>query len=123
MKTYVIGRSKDADISIADDSVARRHAEIVVTDGGRYHLTDCASAAGTWRADVAEQDGAGWRPVRQDFVGGDEPIRLGDYRCTVRALLREATDGGDDSGAVSGEAAPGPVERDPVTGEIVRRRL
>ena len=40
MRTFVIGRSPDADIVLADVSVARQHAELVITDDGRFHLND-----------------------------------------------------------------------------------
>ena len=39
LKTYVIGRSALADIVLADESVAPRHAEVVVTEDGHYFAT------------------------------------------------------------------------------------
>lgn len=119
---------------IADASVAPHHAELVVTEDGRLHLTDCASASGTWR-EVAPKEGeagAGWQAVRQAFVRPEEALRLGDHRCTARELLREAT--ARAGGTASGQELPGEggggraarlrgrLERDPRTGEIVRRR-
>ena len=47
-KTFVIGRSSFADIVIPDESVAPRHAEVVITADGRYYVTDCASTGGTF---------------------------------------------------------------------------
>ncbi len=65
----------------------------------------------------------------------DEPLRLGDYLCNAEALLRAARDGspsravagaGAASGASPGDGGRQPlrgrVERDALTGEIVRRR-
>ena len=124
----MIGRSPSADVVIADASVAPHHAELVVTADGRLYLTDCATAGGTWRR-IA--DGAGtwtWHPVRQAFVAPEEPLRLGDYRCTASDLLRRSGDApvaaaasGSWNGSGRGRIR-GPVVRDPATGEIVRRR-
>jgi FHA domain len=126
LRTLVIGRSPFADIVVADASVAPHHAELVLTDDGRLHLTDCGSAGGTWRQD---SDG-GWQSVRQAFMEGTEPVRLGDFRCTTTDLLRLA--GERPAGATSAlerarEGGPAPrlrgrLQRDPRTGEIVRRR-
>ena len=144
MRTFVIGRSPEADIVLADASVGRRHAELVVTDDGRFHLTDCGGGDGTWRA-VARRGGEEiWERTRQSFVAVSQPLRFGSYRVTVQELLSRRAPGLHDQGAVgapggvggpgggpgggtaggSGEPAlRGPVERDPRTGEIVRRRI
>ena len=135
MRTFVIGRSPDADIVLADDSVGHRHAELVLTDDGRFHLTDCGGGDGTWRA-VARQGGEEvWERTRQSFVTASQPLRFGGYRVTVQELLARRTpdpqakgtvgaSGGLGGGGGSGEPAlRGPVERDPRTGEIVRRRI
>jgi FHA domain len=127
LRTLVIGRSPSADVVVADASVAPHHAELVVTADGRLYLTDCATAGGTWRR---IGDGAGasaWHPVRQAFVGPEEPLRLGDYRCTASDLVRRSGDTqiAAGSGAWHGPGrgrVRGPVARDPATGEIVRRR-
>ena len=128
MKTLVIGRSPSADVVIADASLAPHHAELVLTDDGRCHLTDCVTDGGTWRRSGAD-DAAPWEPVRQAFVQPDEPLRLGDHGCTARELVRRsrsvAASGPAGGGAWDGGAphrVQGPVSRDPTTGEIVRRR-
>lgn len=125
----MIGRSPSADVVIADASVAPHHAELVVTADGRLHLTDCATAGGTWRR---SEDGAGaprWHAVRQAFVRPDELLRLGDYQCTAGDLVRWSrgapAEGANDPGgwdAALPRRVRGPVARDPATGEIVRRR-
>ena len=89
MRTFVIGRSPDADIVLADETVAPRHAELVITDDGRYHLTDCGGGDGTWRA-VAQRDGKEiWERTRQSFVAAGQPLRFGSLRATVAALLAQ----------------------------------
>ena len=137
LKIYVIGRSAFADIVLADESVAPRHAEVVVADDGRYHVTDCATATGTWRRIAAPESGDAvapplWEPVRQAFVLDNEPLRLGEHLCTLQNLLGMAAENAAAPGAqpavpaaAVGEAAPrvrGRVERDAKTGEIVRKR-
>jgi FHA domain len=129
LRTLVIGRSPSADVVIADASVAPHHAELVITDDGRLHLTDCVTEGGTWRRSEGDGEAATWHPVRQAFVDPDETLRLGDHRCTASDLVRRsrrgfsepAADGGTWSGAARARVR-GPVVRDPATGEIVRRR-
>ena len=137
MMTYVIGRSAFADIVVADDSVAPRHAELVVTDDGRFHITDCATASGTWRQSGSNRAGDArdeppWEPVRQAFVSQGEPLRFGGYLCTLRDLLqtvraeRTVSQDGRSAPAASPDRPQrhkGRVERDAKTGEIVRARF
>lgn len=136
MRSFVIGRSQFADLRLPDASIAAQHAEVVVTEDGRAHVTDTGSRGGTWRRVRDEVGGDTWVPIRQSFVAADEVLRFGDHAVTVGELLRELLpkvrrDGGGGRGAGpsggDGSARPGPlkgpVERDPVTGEIVRRRL
>ena len=136
MRTYIIGRSPHADIVLADPSVARRHAELLRSDDGRLFLTDCASDNGSWILDASSTGFGQWQPIRQGFVEPRDTLRLGEYRCTPSHLL-ELT-GSDpqhssDSSADGGKDLLGPrndspamphgaVERDPYTGEIIRRR-
>ena len=136
MRTIVIGRSPYADIVLADATVARRHAEVVVTNDGRYYLTDCRTESGSWRQVTGETDRDRWEKLRQSFVGVSELLRFGDHRCTLKELLRDldAAENGSPGAAGRGrgesgnverraEARRGPVERDPTTGEIVPKRV
>jgi len=138
VNTLVIGRSAFADVVIADQSVASHHVEIVVTDDGRLYLTDCGTETGTWRQGGARHRGDNgaehleWRPMRQGFVGPDEPLRLGEHRCTAgdlvgRSRVSNGYAGGGGAAADEGYESQarrlrGRVERDAATGEIVRRR-
>ncbi|HEB79787.1 MAG TPA: FHA domain-containing protein [Rhodospirillales bacterium] len=130
MRTYVIGRSQNADIVIAGATVAAHHAELVVCGDKRLHLTDCASDNGTWRRRPTP-NGEEWEEVRQSFVSMDETLRFGDYTCTVAALLQDLEGGKDQTGQggpgagranAESQHPRGRVERDPSTGEIVRKR-
>lgn len=135
MKTLVIGRSPFADVVLADASVASHHAELVVTDDVRLHLTDCAGGTGTWRRQGAGAEDGGWARIRQAFVSSEEPLRLGDHLCTARELLKAAREPVGVQGAQGIPVQPwsasgggrtgrprGRVERDPRTGEIIHRR-
>ena len=106
MRSYVIGRSPHADIVLPDPSVARRHAELVATDDGRVHLTDCDSEGGTWRrlgagAGAGAGDGTPrWERLRQAFLDAGAALRFGEHETTARSLL-----------AIAGV----PIEADPAT--------
>ena len=80
-----IGRSRNADVVIADPSVSRAHAELIATDDGRFYLTDCGSTYGT----QIEKEGA-WTPVRQEFVEADARLLLGSYETCASDLVRSA---------------------------------
>lgn len=121
--TVVVGRSPDADVTLADPSLAPRHAEIVITSAGRLHITDCATPGGTWL-----DDGAGnWRRIRQAFVRPDGRVRLGDHVSLAADLARRPSRLGGATGSGAGPTQEPPrrgrIERDPATGEIVRRRF
>lgn len=81
-RTLIIGRSKDSDIVIEDETVSRFHAELVETGDGRFYLTDRNSSSGTWR-----REGGDWAKVRQCFVEADDPLMLGTHAVTVAQLL------------------------------------
>lgn len=122
-RTLVVGRSPHADLTLAEPSVASRHAEIVVTSRGRLHLTDCGSPGGTWIQDDA---GGAWRRVRQAFVRPEMRLRLGEHVCRAGDLVRDrppASAPGSRGGSGPGVGGRGRIERDPATGEIVRRRF
>lgn len=128
---YRIGRSAEADIRIDDSSVSRLHAELLLTSGGRYYLTDCASSGGTFLS----RDGE-WAPLKQDFVEPGEGLLLGRYRTDAKQLLAHAAPGrgrkvaagvGRRSspvpgrgGAAQDDSRPrGAVQRDEETGDII----
>jgi|GEM_PF-453592 len=151
MFSYVIGRSQYADIVLPNDQVGPRHAELLITRDQRSYLTDCGCAGGTFL--WVEQDyGAApgqWHPVRQCFLPPQAHLRFADHVTTLSALLAQishrdahrpkAPQESDAMGRwrqlkpqpLEGAAAPiagdslpyGPVERDPLTGEIIRRSL
>ena len=126
IKTYVVGRQQDCDLQLDDSTVSRRHAEVILTPDGRYYLTDCNSAGGTYI-----YEGAGWREVRQEVISAGDRLRLGDYEITAARFEALRDPGG---GGVSPKSAPEPapkpendpdpsrgLQRNPVTGEIIEK--
>lgn len=124
MRTFVIGRSAHADAPLAEPGVARRHLELTESDDGRWYAVDAAGPdrvgeAQTWRWD--EPAGA-WAPLRQDFVATDDRLRLGvsaEWRVSALIATAERRRAAEADGREDGRT--GRVERDPATGEIVRR--
>lgn len=143
MRTYVLGRSRFADIVLADPSVAPRHAELSVTRDGRGYVVDAGAAGGSFQR-LAE--GGGWTALRQGFVGRGTILRFGAFEIPAQTLIElargrppgepgrlwsgEGSEGSGGSGGAAGSGTGGDgrrprgrVERDPVTGEIVGRPL
>ena len=123
--TYLVGRSAEADIVLADPTVSRMHAELVRGADGAWYLTDRCSTGGTYLFDAGD-----WVPIAQEFVRPEDRLRLGDFVCTVDDLLQllrtgggagpdaggDGTGGGD---AKRDDRPEGPVRRDPNYGHIV----
>ena len=126
MKAYTIGRGQKADIVIAESSVSRVHAELVSTDDGRYYLTDCGSKYGTFVQRDSE-----WKKIRQVYVRPRDPVKLGEYETSAAQLMDMLPEDkrhpkvtiieGDVQASPKSDLPSGPVERDPETGEIIRR--
>ncbi len=141
IRTFLIGRHQDCDLRLDDDSVSRRHAEVVLTGDGHYFITDRASTGGTFVL-----DGSGWRPIHQEFVGPTDRLKFGDQELAGSRLesLRALMSGGHaaaagsmaaEAGNAARGAAPAKVHqaiddkldpgrglaRDPETGEIIEQ--
>lgn len=127
IRAYLVGRQQDCDLQLDDSTVSRRHAEVILAPHGRYYLTDCNSAGGTYI-----QEGAGWRQIRQEFVSAGQRLRFGHCEITAarfEALLRGPAPGGGSTPAevIAPQPEPGPdprrgLRRDTVTGEIIEQR-
>lgn len=83
-QTLTVGRSPDSDVRIRDETVSRRHAELTVTSGGRYYVTDCGSLRGTRVFRSGE-----WIPLRQGYVDLDERLRFGKFETKLARLLED----------------------------------
>ena len=78
-KTFSIGRRRDSDIRLVDETVSRMHAELTLTTERRYFLVDRNSLRGTWVF-----RGSKWCPHRQGYVTPRERLRFG--KVEVRLL-------------------------------------
>ena len=110
MVDYVIGREPDPSqprILLEDRSISRTHGKLSVLGNDRFVIEDLRSQNGTY---VREK--GGWRRVDRADVGSADEIRLGMFTTTISELLARAV------------FTPGRVrmERNPETGEIVKRR-
>ena len=73
-RPFVVGRSRQADFVVGEDTVSRLHAQIVRTPQG-FVLTDLGSTNGTWLAG---------RRVGQVEVAAGDVVRLGDLPVRLR---------------------------------------
>lgn len=115
-KTYLIGRGRDADITLGDDTVSRSHAELVCASGADAYLTDRMSSGGTF----VFRDGA-WHELRQSWIGTDERLRFGDLEIDARRLLEMVPRQRAAVTEPDSLRPRGRVARNPITGEIESR--
>ncbi len=81
-QTFTIGRSPDCDVVLADESVSRRHAELLVMETGELFLIDCGSTHGTSLSHRGET-----RRINQEFVHPEATVLFGELSLPVRDLL------------------------------------
>jgi predicted component of type VI protein secretion system len=107
-RTFTIGRSPECDLVLADDSVSRRHAELLVLDHGQLFLVDCQSTHGTRLTRRGQM-----RQVQQEFVEPDAVVSFGDVSLSVgeliEALRAKHPDAALPAHAGAAAAAPAPV--------------
>jgi hypothetical protein len=80
--TFSIGRGRECDLVIADDSVSRLHAKITFTADGKIFLVDCHSTHGT-----VIRSGSHRIPVHQEFVSPTDSLEFGEVTWTVKELV------------------------------------
>jgi hypothetical protein len=113
MKVYLVGRESSAggcDIALpaGEPSVSRRHLELQVHDDGRAFLVHLHPVNRT-----LVLRGGDWEGLKQDYVGWDEPLALGEFRTTARELLARAG-----PARARQEAAPEPQREEPMRREM-----
>ncbi len=94
-ETFTIGRDPACDITLADDSVSRLHANLTILGDVRPYLTDRGSANGiriTRRGVRSAIGGPEWLDEIERIEFGDVVIEIGDFGEMVRAA-REARAG------------------------------
>lgn len=85
MRTYKIGRSRNCDVVLAEESISREHAAITPQGNSQYEVSDAGSSHGTF----IENGGVWVRIEDTALIGRDEPLMLGRYETTVGELLAE----------------------------------
>ena len=81
-QTFSIGRSPECDLVLADQSVSRKHAELLVLDDGQLFLVDCQSTHGT----RVSQHGR-THVVNQDFITLDAIVQFGDVSIAMADIV------------------------------------
>ena len=81
-QAFSIGRAPECDVVIADPSVSRKHAELLVLDDGALFLVDCQSTGGT----KVTQRGV-TREIRQEVVDADATVQFGEVSMPIGFLL------------------------------------
>jgi len=76
-----IGRDPSCGVVVADDSISRIHAEMIVLEGGRLFLTDRNSTNGTWIVRNGKEI-----VVRQEYVYKGDVVRFGDVQMSASEL-------------------------------------
>jgi len=91
MDEYRVGRSRECDVRLEDESISREHAVIAVRGNNSFEITDNGSMHGTF----IDRGGA-WVEVSEPMVvSGDIAIMLGRFQTTIGQLLTDFTVTGD----------------------------
>ncbi len=81
-RKFTIGRARDCDIVLSDETVSRHHAVLWILDGGKLFLTDNGSRNGTF---LLQNNGQ--RRIRQELVSPTDTLLLGSVKKSVKDLL------------------------------------
>ncbi len=81
-RKFTIGRSEGSDIVLADSSVSRRHAEVVLLDSAQFLVADCGSTHGTFLIHGGQR-----RSLTREVVPFDADLQFGDVTLSVSDLL------------------------------------
>lgn len=82
-RKFTIGRNPACDLSLADDSVSSRHAELAFIGNGKILLTDTNSSNGTF---VVSRAGEAQK-IRQELVSPLDQVRFGSVTLGMKDLL------------------------------------
>ncbi|GAP36690.1 FHA domain-containing protein [Piscinibacter sakaiensis] len=80
-RKFVIGRDAACDVVLADPSVSRRHAELLVFADGMLFYTDCASKIGS----TLTRDGR-TRALHQEVLMPSDRLSIGDLQIGAQDL-------------------------------------
>jgi len=84
---FTIGRDKECDVAIADDSVSRVHAELTMLDGGKILLADRGSSNGTCIMQAGTP-----RRIDQAYVLPSDRVQFGSVVLPVSELMEAILD-------------------------------
>ena len=79
---FIIGRARECDIVLADNSVSRKHAELIFRSDGKLFLIDRKSQNGT-----ALMLSGSPQTIRQEFVSPTDSIQFGNVHMSVKEIL------------------------------------
>ncbi|THB64188.1 MAG: FHA domain-containing protein [Desulfovibrio sp.] len=80
---FRIGRSRECDVVLADDSISRVHAELTIVGGDKLFITDCHSRNGTMLLKEGREVA-----IHQDFLFPEDVVRFGDVELSVKEILK-----------------------------------
>jgi pSer/pThr/pTyr-binding forkhead associated (FHA) protein len=81
---FTIGRARECDIVLADDTVGRYHAELLYAEEGKFFISDCQSTNGTW----LRREGRGKEvKIHQENIFPNDVLRFGKIIISVNELL------------------------------------
>ena len=79
---HIIGRDPSCDIVVADDSVSRKHAELIVTEKGVFLLIDRDSTNGSFI-----RRSGNWESVTQEIIEMGDLLRFGNAEISVEDMI------------------------------------
>src|SRR5690242_15107430 len=82
LRKFTVGRDRKCDVAIADDSVSRLHAEVIVTSDGKLSVTDRGSSNGTYLIRAGKKQ----RVTEQTLIHSDALV-FGTVEIQVKDLL------------------------------------
>jgi predicted component of type VI protein secretion system len=81
-RRFTIGRERQCDVAVFDDSVSRLHAEIWLAEDGSLMMSDCGSANGTTVVRGQEKF-----PLRQEVMLPGDLVRMGGVMLSVQEMV------------------------------------
>jgi pSer/pThr/pTyr-binding forkhead associated (FHA) protein len=80
---FTIGRARDCDIVLADETVSRQHAEVHIMDDGKLFIIDCSSTYGT----IIVSPNGHTKKIRQELISPTDNLKFGDIQMSVKEML------------------------------------